>query len=591
MAMGESASDINKNKELKENSITDLKHEFNIAYRLLRKKFSSLIRAGLNKNFSNILYITAESIPYELITGLQRQYPDKIIQVLIPIFEEDKNLYKPIITFDYILQNKKHTANIFSVPSIINGIKIYGVYTKKFSEIKNYKDIYNIKYLSHFTKIARKTALKIKPDLIHADNIPLLLGLEYGNRLKNGYPIKYVQAIHDISMFEEIEPFWASINLVNKNEMKRICKDEGIQKLLASLFKIEYNKKFKKCRGCLNYLYKHYDEYRDNISVEESTRENAIFKRLNERIIKLFPNAVKNSSSYSLKKARGKIINSMPDYELKDYIFLIKKSDKISDDKIKHSFDITNFREVRELNKKYLVREFSEKRIETKFIDLTLFTSDEINIKGYLDSFYKAPLLFIPFNEYTKDDDIKKVSIAILKLFELRKNIQVIYNYPKNLKSTYLKALLEFFSSQPALNGRWLALEGILNLAQFVSASDFTLMPSGNFLNSEKILYKALQYGSIPVVDSRSVCSNIVTDIYSDMNTGFGFISEKVNFDENYIEKQRNAYTNTLLKALDFMNNNKSGWNILIHNAMNYDSSWDFATIEKYNNLYDEFLL
>lgn len=605
MAMGEFVSDIKNPTKQEEfftenNSEIDLKYELYIHYRLLRKKWSAFIRDRLKKNFSNILFITTEFIPEKFITNLQRQYPDKSIQVLIPLFDENKNYEKTQISFEYFLQNRKYTAIIYRIPSFDNGIKIFGIYTKKFSEIKNYKDFYNIKYLSHFSKIARKTAIKLKPDLIHSDNIPFLLGLEYSNRWVSGFPIKFVQCIHDFNMYNNIEPFWAAINLANKKEMKKICRDVFIQKNLALLFNLEYTKKFKKCRGCLSYLYKHYDKYRQTVSTDESTKENVILERLNDRIIKIFPNQDKmfNPILLSMKKANGKAFNSIseqkPDWlnKINKYNYLIKKSEQCSDNKIKHSFDVSDFRTARELNKKYLIREFSEKRIETKFIDLALFTSDEINISGYLDSFYKAPLIFIPINEYTKENDIKTASIAILKLYELQKNVQVVYNIPQNFYSPYLNALFDFFTKQSLFNGRWLKVEGNVNFSQFLAASDIVLIPSGDCLNIENTIYSALKYGCIPIVNSKGVCADIVTDIFDDMNTGCGFKTENIYdyTDDNYIEKYREAYNNAVLKALNFMNNNKSSWNIIIENAMKYDSSWDFETLEKYNNLYEDII-
>lgn len=609
MAMGEIVSEeqvynidetaVETSSEQQEEGV-DLKYELYIQYRLVRKKISAFIRETIKKNFSNILYITAEAIPTDFIIKLQRQYPDKVIQVLIPLFEEDKSLEKTTLGFDYFLQNKNYNASVYRIPYINNGIKVYGIYTKKFSEIKHFKDIYNIKYLAHFTKIARKVALKLKPDLIQADNIPLLMGLELGSRWTSGYPIKFIQSVHNLSMYDNIESFWAAINIANKNEMKRIQKDTVIQKNLAILFNIEFTKKFKKFRGCLNYLYKHYDEYRTKVSQKEQTKENIILGRLNERINKLFPNiSIKyNPAQLSYKKANGRIINSLRNNNtiktelINNYNCLIKKSEQKFENKIKHSFDISNFREARSLNNKYLIREFSEKRIETKFIDLSLFTSNEININGYLDSFYKAPLIFVPFNEYVKESDIKTASIAILKLFELRKNIQVIFNMPKDLNSQYLKALFEFFASQNALNGKWLAIEGNLNIPQFMSSSDIMLIPSGECLNIENTLFAGLKYGCIPIVSNDGICGNIIKDIFDDMNTGCGFKAEKIilSNNEDFVEKEREVYTNAVLRALKFMIDNKASWNLLIENAMKYDSSWDFRSIEKYNNLYEDII-
>ncbi len=43
------------------------------------------------------------------------------------------------------------------------------------------------------------------------------------------------------------EPFWTAINLAGKAEMKSICRDKVIKKLIAMLFKLHNTKHFIKC--------------------------------------------------------------------------------------------------------------------------------------------------------------------------------------------------------------------------------------------------------------------------------------------------------------------------------------------------------
>lgn len=595
MAMGVDVSQIENNPEAEqietEESI-DLQKEFRVQYRLFRKKVSSFLREKFKKNFVNILFITAQTPPEEFIISLQKQYPDKNIQVLIPLYEEIRGLEKTSVKFDYFMQNRVHSACVYKIPAGYENIEIYGVYTEVFSEIISESEIYDIKYLSHFSKIARKAALKLKPDFIHADNIPLLLGLELDGRWLSGYPVKYIQTLHNYTMYGEIEPFWAAINLANKEEMKKICSDNVIKNSIAAIFNIEPSQKTKKLKAYINYIYTKYDEYRQNVDINEDTRENVLLRRMNERILKIFPKmSVKSGKGFnpaylSMKQAAVKAVNSMSEKipawaeSFKEVAVLPVKNGKRSSGKIKHSFDVENFRDVRELNKKYLVRELSEKRIEMRFIDLGLFEEDEVIIRGYLDSFFKAPLFFIKINEYTNLDDIKFASLAILKAFELRKNIQVVYNYPKNLNNKYLDSLLEFFESQSAIKGKWIAIGGKINIPQFLSASDMILIPSGNSLGVENLLYTALQYGCIPVVSKEGFDSDIVTDIFDDMNTGCAFKNG------GYSEEYEGAF----LKALEFYTNNPACLNIVIKNAMNRNCGWDFSSLEKYNDIYEELI-
>ena len=588
-------SSLERDPEPKDSN--DLYHEIRLRYRLVRKNLSSFLRNHLKKDFVNILYITAEEPPVDYIMNFQRQYPDKIIKVLFPIFDTDNNKTgKACTKIDYYLRGKMCSALLYRIHSGADNIQSFGIYSESFSKIKQPCDIYNFKNLAEFVKAARKTALILKPDIIHADNIPFLAGLELEGRWLSGFPIKYAQFVHNYQMFKDAEPFITAITLANKNEMKKICSDKSIRKNIAIIFNTELPKTVNKTRAYINYILKKYDEYRKNVSIEKDSQENVILKRMDERILRLFPKmAYKNKSMYnplyfSLKQANAKVLHSEPDENpewtnsVNNILSLPKKSIIINENKIHREFDTENYKEVRFLNKKYVLREFSQKRIELRFIDLGVFAEENVNIRGYLDSFYKAPLLFIPLNEYTDQQYIKTASLAVLRAFELKKNIQVIYNFPKNLNNTYLNSLLDFFESQHVLRGKWLALEGKINIPQFVSGADLILIPSDNYLKTENFLFYALKYGCIPVLSKNGFNNCDISDIFDDLNNGCAFRAKSDS------EDSISEYENALLKALDLYTNNNTCWNPIIKNAMNYDCSYDFKTLEKYNNVYGELL-
>ena len=596
--MGESVSqirNINKQNVIASFIGTDFFHEFTLQYRLLRKNISTFIRHSLQKNFIDILYVTGENCPADYITALQKQYPDKIIKVIMPLFKITDNVEKTSIKINYFLQNQVHDAHVYKIPIDYSNIQVYGIYTDVFSQTENEQDIFDIRYLSHYVKAVRKTALKLKPDIIHADNIPLLMGFELDGRWISGYPIKFIQILHNFSMYKNEEPFWAAINLANKNEMKKICCDNAIKNNLSVIFNTDKIKTYKNAKAYVNYILKKYSEYRKNVNIDEMTRENAAMKRMNERILKMFPKMnssnenMFNPMSYSANHTNVLAMNSLSEEKplwansISNIISVPVKYSKIDNDKIHDPFDTENFRDIRFLNKKYLVREFSEKRIELKFFDINMF-KEEMNIRGYFDSFYKAPLFFIPISEYSNLQDIKAVSLAILKAFELRKNIQVIYNCPKNLDNSYLKSLIDFFESQNALNGKWVFLEGKINLPQFMSAADMILIPSGDCYGIEKTLYTALRNGCIPVTAKNCFSANNLSDIFDDLSTGCMFKNNEIT------EDKISDYESVFFKALEFYNNNSTCWNSIIKNAMNYNCDWDFNSLEIYNNLYDDLL-
>ena len=577
-------------------SCNSLYHELKIKYRLARKKISSFFRGQPKKIFRDILYITPEKPPTDYIIAMQRQYPNTVIKVLIPLFNnEDDNLGKNPVKFDYFLQGKKNLATLYHIPAGYSNIQVYGVYTEEFSKLENKNDIYKIKNLARFTKIARKCAVKLKPDFIHAYNIPLLMGLELENRWKTGYPVKYAQFLHNYKMFPDEEPFFAAITFANKKEIKKICSDSTIRNCLATIFKTTPPKTIKKTIGYINHIFRKYDEYRKSVDIEENTKENVALWRMNERILKMFPQMTyKNNKSYSpmyfsMKQASKKVVhcvsNNKPEWTeaMPDIISLPLKTTIQNTGKIHNEFSIDNFREVRFLNKKYVTREFSQKRVELKFLDFGIFKEEGPEIRGYLDSYYSAPMFLFIINEYTCTDDIKTVSLALLKAFEMRKNLQFIYNFPKGLNNDYLNKLFEFFESQPALNGKWIAIEGILNERQFLSAADMIFIPSGECLGIEDIFYGALKNGCIPILSSNSCPNPHIPALFDDLNTGCVF--KNVESDNNDTE-----YETTFLKALEFYTNNTSSWNAIVKNALNYDYSWNFETIEKYNNLYNEII-
>jgi hypothetical protein len=581
----------------------ELKKDLLSAYRLLRRKFFAFFRKYFNNSFTKILFITLENEPKNFILNLQKQYPDKIITVIKPLLVITEDIEQNAEKFEYFAQNKKNTAYLYENPIFEDNIKVIGIYPDGYGVVKKHAELYTIQYIAHFISAVRIAEKKYKAEIIHAENIPYFLGLELGEKYKKNK--KILQIFHDTSVYPNIEPFWAAINIADKKSMKKLCKDNIIRKNLISLFKIEDKKDYSKISEGFEYLYKNFDSFRKEITPDMNISENILLKRLNERITKLFPNMIYlrkyqklyNPMHYSLKRADNKGLHTIPydKGDTKDCIYLPLKSEINKNDNIIQNFDVTNYRTVKLVNKQYLIKEFSEKRIETKFTDMNLFDDEEVTVSGYIDAFYKAPLLFVPVTDNASDSDIQLVSYAVLKLFEQKKNIQVIFNFPKNFDNGYFKSLLEFFTNQQLLNGRWIAIEGKLNLARFSVASDMILLSSGKLFDIENLLYTALAYGCVPIIKNQGVCGNIVTDIFEDMNNGFGFKSSNIkknnnDWTEDEVSLEKELYTNTIIRALNFYTFNNSNWKILTKNAIKYDSSWDFETIEKYNNVYEDML-
>lgn len=581
----------------------DMFHDFKTQFRFLRKNLSSLLRKRLKKDFKQVLIITVQEPPIDYILAFRKQYPDKDIKVLVPV-NNLENLEKTNISFDFFLQNKNNEARLYKFPRNAENVEIFGLYSSAFFTLED-NDFSKLQFLAPFMKAVRICAKKIKPDIIHTDKIPFFLGAEFENKLP--YPIRVFQFVDDFytEENEQIEPFWAAINLVNQQGMKKLCRDKIIQKCIALLFNLHSTKNFKQMRECLDFIYQNYVKFRENINREEELNENILFKRMNSRILKLFPELRFENFSYydkmyfTLKKTDFWAVISKSYYkeifenscmDLKTRINQTKSKSGFVNlgvgeikTKLYQLFDVGNFRELRQKNKTYLLKEFSAQRVKTKFVDINLLKSEDCEIRGYLDSFYEAPLIFAKFDNDIFKNGVDVALNSILKLFELRKNIQVIVNIPNGLSNNFIKSWVEFLENNFDFNGRWLFIDGKINTAQFYAASDINLL--SRRINSSDIEYlSGMKLGCIPVVSRVGILNDTVADIFEDMVLGCGFKTKKSLLNDADAEED---YLAILNKALNLYTNNPASWNLLIKNAMNYDAYWNFKTIEKYNEIYE----
>ena len=587
----------------------DFRYEIKTRYRYYRKLFSSYIRTLLQKNFTQILYITLFEPPTDFILSFKKQYPDKEIIVLSPIIGDTNGLIKTSISFDFFSQNHNHTAHVYKYPKTDSNITVYGIFSNAFSNAKSKEYFNDIKCLSAYLKCARIFAKKYNCDIVHCEKIPFYLGAEFETLWK--HPKKVFQTIEDISRDSDMyEPFWAFINIANKKGIKRICKDKIIQKCIASLFQKNIDDKSYNIKECLDFIYDNYLNFRLTIDKNEEVTENTLFERLNARILKLYPNLFPNGSKmynpnyYTMQKADYWAVFSKEYYKtiqnnspsLSGFENIIQKSGQNNNyvhygystpaqSNIRFNFNTDNFRTQRKENKKYLIKELTQDRIATKFTDNKLFDG-ECNIHGYLDSFYEAPLLFCTFSPNVNENGIDIAIYSILKLFERNKNIQVIFNIPNGYKNSYIKSFIDFCESTKGLSGRWVFLDGKINLPQFLASADMILLPARKNVG-DTLHFEAMKYGCIPICNNSGIYSDTITDIFDNISTGCGF---KTDINLNLSDDPNSVFLKTLFKALNFYVDNHSSYNILIENCMKYNSDWTFKIIEKYNNIYESLI-
>ena len=505
----------------------DIIQELKTYFRLFRKKFFNVVREKMQKNFTNILLITLDN-PIEYISEMRNQYPDNDIRVLVPIINVNEEtrvskkltleidgkfqvLEKTSISFEFFLQNRIQTATVYKFPKNKSNVTVYGVYSPIFSRVKQVSDLSRLQYLAPFLKSARITVKKMgkenfSPDIVHCENIPYYLGGEFETKLPTR--VKILQIIKDFTQIDiaKSEAFWAAINLADKNAMRKICRDQIIKKCVAKLFNLHNTKRFYQMKDCLNFIYKNYYKFRKYIDKGEDIDENIIFNRLNARIMQIFPNIAHgeelyfNPMMYTLKKCdfwattsktyykeiyenpklSGKMFKQIEkSKEKSSYVSFgcdMTKYPRENTRMIYECFNTENFRDIRVKNKTAILKEFSLDRIKTNFVDPTLFKGEGVKIYGSLDSFYESPLLFANPSPEIFANGVDILFNTILKLFELHKNIQVIICIKDGMKINFVKTWIDFLSQNKYWNGRWVFIDGEVNLPKFFASSDMVLI-------------------------------------------------------------------------------------------------------------------
>ena len=580
-------------ESLKDNSLV---HQFKLYFRFLRRRFSIFFPEKKDNTFNEIVYLTLSEPPVDFISAFRQQYPDKIIKVLIPVdnIEGLKDLRRDV---SFFMQNKTHTASLYRVEDSKEHIEIFGLYSESFAGLDRNK----IQFLMLFMKSVRLIIKELDPDIVHCDNLPFFLGAEF----EPVYPpqIKIMQVVHDFAEFEnrKTNAFWAAINLADEKSIKKLCKNKIIKKGISSICALP--KSSDNINEALDFIYENYEQFNE-------TDEDGIvnykdeFKQLNVQVQKMLPQMHVGSDlkynllSYTIKTANCWVTISKTYYrdlltkpELSGDLYnsLIKTKNKSTyvmyanssqENVIFQNFNIDNFREYRKRNKKFVVREFSSARIKINFISSKLFKNENYKIKGFLDSSIEAPLIFCQFSSdiFSTGADIGLA--VLLNLLIQHKNVQVIVCIPDGLNNNHVVSWIKYLEQNQSICGRWVFIDGSVNLAQFYAAADITLLPAKeNPCGTEH--YLAMKFGCIPVVSASGIYNDTVSDILEDITSGCGFKTK--NNDEDHF----NEFFITTKKALDFYYQNQGSWNLIIKNAMNYNDSWTFQIIERYNKIYN----
>lgn len=625
----------------------DLTYDLKLHYRLFKKAIRKYIRRKTDKNFVNIVYFTADcpmyvpnserlDSPTEFISAIRNQYPDTNICLLIPLIglsESTKiskkitvdfdnkfyNLERTSVNFDFFAQNSTWECSLYKFSKNESNITIYGIYSPAFSYVKSPEAFKLFEKRVLLLRAARGVIRSLhkdgfKPAIVHSEYLPFFMGAEFETKFPAD--IRVFQVFDNFAK-PEIKPqeaFWSIINIANKEGIKRLCKDVGIQSCFARLFNFPVKMIAPKMQYFISLVLDNYNIFKSTSGDDSEGKGTAIFKQLNDRTKKIFSNIIRKEDGlyyplnntildsdfwavysetyygdlYSKKLASAPIMREISRTSDKSgYIGAAIDIDKYNyrlNFKIYNDFDKNNYKEERIKNKKIIIKEFGSDSIKTNFIDKTIFkNSQDVKIYGYLDSFYDSPLLFAnPEPEvYTEGADI--LLNTILKLFERNRNIQIIVSIKDGLKQDYVKSVVDFLNGNRIFMGRWVFVDGEVNLPKLFSASDM-------YLYSPRICGKSLKhligmhYGCIPVVSNAGMLKDTVVDIFDNILDGNGFKTKESLL---YEDESTDVYVNCLEKALDLYNNNPSSWNLIMKNAFSTNSGWDFSKLEHYNQIYN----
>ena len=135
-------------------------------------------------------------------------------------------------------------------------------------------------------------------------------------------------------------------------------------------------------------------------------------------------------------------------------------------------------------------------------------------------------------------------------------------------------------------NGKWVFIDGEINLPKFLSASDMILLPKRT--NSTGIEhFIAMNYGCVPIASRSGILNDTIPDIFDDIADGCGFKTKtSLLVDEDVNE----LFLTPVMKAINLYQNNPNSWNLLIKNCLNKDFNWNFEILEKYNQIYQELI-
>lgn len=572
-------------------------HNVKLYFRFLRRRFSLFFPEKKDNSLKEIIYLTLSKPPLDFISAFRQQYPDKIIKVLIPI-DNIEGLEDLEYDVNFFMQNKMHSASLYRIEDPKEHVEIFGLYSEAFAG-KNHE---LLEFLAPFMKATRLVIKELDPDIVHCDNIPFFLGAEF----EPSYPpqIKIMQVINDFLAFEEkkIDPFWAAINLADQKNLKKLLKNKIIKKGIASLCALP--KSSDNLDEALEFIYENYEQF-NQADEDEIVNYKSEINQLNIQVQKNLPQMLieddlkYNPLSYTIKttncwivisKTYHKDLLTRPELSGRMYNGLVKTKNKSTyvlygckpePAEILQDFNSENFRDYRDRNKKFVTREFSSARIKINFISSKLFENKNYTIRGFLDSSIEAPLIFCNFSSDIFSTGANIGLAVLLNLLNQHQNVQVIVNIPDGFQNPHVVSWVEYLEQNSSFAGRWMFVDGNVNLPQFYAAADMTLFPAKeNPTGCEH--YIAMKYGCIPVASRFGIYNDTISDIFEDMTQGCGFKTQN-----NKNQDIFNDFYSTTQKAINLYNQNEGSWNLLIKNAMNYDSGWNFKIIERYNKIYN----
>lgn len=554
----------------------------------------------------------------------------------IPVNKEGKPVFRKHDGTEFLVKDtgistefkygaRKSTATLFKVIDPKVDYPVYVIYSPDtFSkDKKEYVEPYTqmFKHYAAYSSAAMAVLKKLendkqenfKPKFVNTTDWHTAFTISKLQKEENNKEDKAVliHTIHNIGNIYQgkMFPLVAAINDFNERDIAKLVNDSKIQDQLKKLSEnlkpgdhkiISPLVKNGNYRDALILISDNYDRY----------EENPYVKAIDKQIISKFPNkpwvydlynpsksAIEECDSYTTvsegflremqsNNAFAPGLSEVLRANAYKSISIVNGSDSDSFDPAKQNKD--SKRQIKQLYsvnadpEKGIVDFVEGKKINKLHLQELLGKKNQgknPEIIGYLDKNSEAPLISF-ISRY--DPGQKGVDIFINaadRLLRENKDAQILLGgpgYDPNLKNVdnFVQKIIKKYP------GRAVLINGMLPMNQYLAGSDMITLPS-RWEPCGLVQLQGMRMGAIPVVARTGGLDDTVSDPVFDKNRPATGFKTKTNFMEKSTIFAPEEQLLIALKRACKTYHDKSTWNNMVKNALEYDSGWD-KSIKKY---------